>query len=240
MDILFWTKLNPNVALQGVTKRFFNRYYYRLELHVNGSSFLRRPDLTLQEQLEMRINMKSVNFGGSWRYTRFKDPSLVELDILNKIGELRPKHPALKFRIEEPNIQVYAEDETELYKFAQAICDPNYPNTHIAAISRPHSDVQLNLLKQGYTIKREESDYPYKVMVREGRYTAETKKQLLNYFTNCGDQVKVPPHLNEALTKSFDSIWGSYFYVKDKSLLTMIAMISPTFIRAVEEYYTDK
>lgn len=226
--------MNPEIVEEPVTKSFYNKYYYRLEMKIVGSGFLRYPDIPISDQVVRRQDMnRSVNFGGSWAASRIRNPQSQDLALLSRIAECRDDFGSLKFRVEEPNLQVYAATEQELYKFVQTI---KATGDYLTSISRPRNDQELELVKKGFTIKREEFEYPFKVHVREGRYHYQVRQQILNYLQNLGDEVKLPRNLIDSLSRNFDSVWNNYFYTKDKSILTMISLISPTFVRAVEEY----
>lgn len=240
MDILSWTKLNPNITVEAVKKSYFNRYCYKLDLEIHGSSFLRYPDSSIESQMEHRkmVN-RSINFAGSWRSFRTKNPDVNEIKSLEFLLSRYIREPGvLKFRIEEPTLSVYADDEMDLYTLALNLYKHTRNSRQIKKIFRPKSDDHLDLLQQGYTVKQNKFGYPYKIMLREGRYSTETKTQLHNYLKNLGDLVHLPRHLVEALEKPYDSFWGSYFYSKDTSILTMLSLIHPNFIRSVETYQT--
>jgi len=237
MDILSWTKLNPNISATTVTKRFFNRYCYKLDLEIHGSSFLRYPEVPINEQIEHRrkVNRK-INFAGSWKY-KTQSPDKEDIKALEYLMNNYIVNPGVfKFRIEEPTLSVYAEDEQELYDFASKLRQSVKNNRHIKRIHRPKSQAHLELLNQGYTVKESKKGFRYKVMLREGRYNYTVKQQLYNYLKNLGDEVWLPAHLKEALEKPYDSFWGSYFYCKDLSILTMMALVNPMFVRSVETY----
>ena len=238
MDILFWTKLNPKISSVSVNKRFFNQYCYKLELSIPGSSFLRNMEIPLLEQAEQRKNIrKHVNYAGSWRLNYLNVPSEGDLELLECVKQHKPKFDSLlKFRIEEPNIQVYAESEQDLYDFATAISTAGVTNTHLSKIHRPLSDQHLIALQQGYTVKNRATDYAFKVNVREGRYSKDRKQHILNYLISLEDQVHLPLHFIDSMEKKYDSVWNCYFYIKDRGILTMLAIIDPTFVRMVEEF----
>ena len=238
MDILSWTKLNPKIRIQSVNKRFYSQYYYKLEVHVTGSGFLRHPEHTIEEQAESRVKfneLRKVNFGGSWRYNRSNDPTIQDIELLNKVRLAQQKYPNLRIRVEEPTFQIYAETEEDLYKFA---VDISYrDNQHILSINHPLSNQHLELLKQGYTISSKPADFPIKVHVREGRYNLQTKSQILAYLQNMPEEVKLPKNFVDSFSKEYESVWNCYFYIKDRSILTMVALISPSLVRATEEYH---
>jgi hypothetical protein len=238
MDILSWTKLNPNIRIRNVNKRFYNQYYYKLEVTINGSGFLRHPELSLVSQAEHRKKhnqQRKVNFGGSWRHNWSKDTTDQDLELLSKVQTAQKNHTDLKIRIEEPTFQIYAVNEEDLYRFALEI--ENGDNHHIIAINRPQTAKHFDLLAQGYTVSRRPTDYPVKVYIREGRYPLQTKSQVLNYLTNMPDEVYLPKHFVESFSREYESVWNCYFYTKDRSILTMLGLIAPMLVRATEEYH---
>ena len=230
--------MNPNIRIHNVNKRFYNQYYYKLEVRINGSGFLRHPELSLVSQAEHRRKynqQRKINFGGTWRYNWSKDTTDQDLELLSKVQTAQKNHINLKIRIEEPTFQIYAVDEEDLYRFALEI--ENGENHHIIAINRPQTAEQFNLLAQGYTVSRKPTDYPIKVHIREGRYTLQTKSQVLNYLNNMPDEVYLPKHFVESFSKEYESVWNCYFYTKDRSILTMLGLIAPMLVRATEEYH---
>jgi hypothetical protein len=238
MDILSWTKLNPNIRIANVNRRFYNQYYYKLEVSVTGSGFLRHPDLTIEAQADKRKyynDNRTINFGGSWRYNRSADPVDQDIKILNKIKTAQQNYSNLRFRVEEPMFQVYSDNVLELHQFATEIA--HLDNQHLVAIHAPATEQRLELLKQGYTISRKPADFPIKVHVREGRYNLQTKRQVINYLNNMPDEAYLPKHFVDSFSKDYESVWNCYFYIKDRSILTMLALISPLLIRTTEEYH---
>jgi hypothetical protein len=230
--------LNPNISVETVTKRFFNKYCFKLDLEIHGSAFLRYPTVPISEQIanRSRVNRK-INFGGSWRNFLTQTPGANDVKALEYFLANQLMSPGkLKFRIEEPILSVYAEDETDLFNLATDLCDHLQNNKQIKRIHRPKTSKHLDLLQQGFTVKQNKFGYSYKIILREGRYSYAVKQQLHNYLKNLGDEVLLPEHLKEALDKTYDSFWGSYFYTKDLGVVTMISLISPTFIRSVETY----
>ena len=236
MDILSWTKLNPEIQFSNVNRRYFNKHYYKLEIGVIGANFLRYPELTIEQQIHMRGNARSISYGGSWR-RRIKMPTARDIELLEAIRKHRPDFESrLQFRVEEPHLQAYSDDETVLYDFAVAISGSD--TQHIKKIFRPKDNHCLDLLKQGYTISSVATEYPFKVSVREGRYNVQNKHQILNYLRSIPELVKLPEHFVSAMEKEYESVWNCYFYTQDKDICTMLALINPSFVRTIEEYYT--
>lgn len=239
MDILFWTKLNPNILIGEVKRSYYNQYHFKLEINMVGSSFLRDPTKDIAEQLETREKInRQVNFGGSWRASRLRVPNANEIAALEWLRDNKTAYETdIKFRIEEPYLQAYSANETKLHQFAEAMCTAVGNNNNLFKINRPASNQHLDIIKQGYTIRNRENGYPYKVYVREGRYSQATKKAIHAFLVNAKDQVQMTTHFEDALLKKYESIWNCYFYVKDKSILTMLSLIDPRFVRSIDEYH---
>jgi hypothetical protein len=234
MDTLYWTKLNPDIEVKPVTRNFYGQYFYKLEVEAVGVSVLRYPDQTIAEHVSIR-QRRSINYGGSWVNRRMKLPTIDEIAILHLIRQVQKDFETrLKFRVEEPRLSVYSYNEKDLLDFARSI--QHNSNQHLARIHRPATAQILKTIQEGFVVKNGPVEYPFRVNVREGRYAVETKKQILSYLQNLGSDVHVPGHLAGMLAKPFDTIWGGYFYIKDRGIITMLSLISPGFVRSIEEY----
>lgn len=238
MDISYWTRLNPKIRVRNVTRLFFGEYSHKLEISVVGASMLRTPEIPLADQVEhRRLTAKNINWGGSWVSNRMRDPSVADLLMLETFNAHRSSiGDTVKIRIEEPVVHLYANNESTLYDFAKLVC-AGTNKQFLSKIHRPKSKEILDLINSGYVVKQRSSRYPYKALIREGRYPTVIKTQLLNYLRilETAGEVQIPGHLIDALERSFESIWGGYFYFKDPSIPTMIGMMSAGFIRSIEE-----
>ena len=238
MDISYWTRLNPKIRVRNVTRLFFGEYSHKLEISVVGASMLRTPGIPLADQVEhRRLTAKHINWGGSWVSNRMRDPSAADLLMLETFNTHRSIiENAVRIRIEEPVVHLYADNESVLYDFAKLIC-ATANKQFLSKIHRPKSKEVLDLIKDGYVVKKRSTRYPYKALIREGRYPTVVKSQLLSYLRTLetADEVQLPGHLIDALERPFESIWGGYFYFKDPSIPTMIGMVSAGFIRSIEE-----
>jgi hypothetical protein len=203
-----------------------------------GAAFLRTPEVTISDHLAVRQkNNRRVNLGGSWYGSKLQLPTDHDIEVLFRLNHVRPDFESrVLVRIEEPTVHVYSEDEMVLHEFAQAVSLRD--NSHIKKIYRPSSADNLELLKQGFTISQRTTEYPFKVFVREGRYNALCKQQIMNYLNSIPELVKLPKHFTDSMNKQYDSVWNCYFYTKDKSICTMLSLINPNFIRTIEEYHT--
>jgi hypothetical protein len=73
-------------------------------------------------------------------------------------------------------------------------------------------------------------------LLRDGRYTAETKLQLKKYLENLGDdQIKVSKTGLDMLSRHAGFIWNLYFYTNDLSILTFLNLICPGIVANFHE-----
>jgi hypothetical protein len=231
MDTLFWTQCNPNVAINYTTKKYFGRYLYKIVVYAPAGRLIDSKD-SLDKALEHRKLMaKNINFGGYWGMHRNRDLDRADVAFLDKLRNLRhDKSLNIKMRVEEPRIQIYANDETQL----KNLVDSHFSSTeknYVESFSGPESVYSENLLNSGAIIRRTNIGYRYKVIMKDGRYSPEVKTQLLNYLVNVGtDQVKLSKTGLEMLSKSTGFIWNLYFYTNDLSVVTFVNLISPGIV----------
>ena len=176
------------------------------------------------------------NYGGSWGYgawhqQQVKDARVSQLEIVRSI-KLDYKDN-IKVRVEEPWVQFYAETEDELKVIATRFDD--VCNSRLVSISVPFNDSQAATLRAGDIIVSKDTGFEYKVHIRDGLYSPETKAQLLAYFDSLGDEVRLSKGTRKQLEGPLGYIWGLFFYVKDPKTLTFISLIHPTFIRKIHK-----
>lgn len=233
MDTSYWTKLNPNIQFKKVTRSYFGKYFYKLDVIAVGAAWLRKPEVSIDAFVDYRRMQRAKNFGGSWYRRQHADPSPHDLKVLALLKCL-VADPAVHLRVEEPCVSIYTTTAVALQEFAKLITIAN-DNGHMAVMYAPESTEVLELLQKGFVVKREAVVYPFKVHMREGRYSRETRQNILTYLENLGDDAQLPNHLVDSLKREFDSMWGGYFYIKDRNVVTMLSIIAPGFVRTIEE-----
>jgi hypothetical protein len=220
MDSSFWNKLQPGIATATTVKQFHGRYLWRLAIHAEGGRLLDSKLASLEEALEHRRAMSQ----SGWFY-RSPNLDLVDLKLLRTVQEIKiGMSGSVRTRIEEPNIQFYAQDEATLKIIALKI-DPKY----IESITYPQPEM-VPLLQSGAIVTPTPWAYSHKVIVRDGRYPVETKQQLLHYLENLGDTVKLSKTSKDMLNRSYESTWGVFFYTNDPAVVTFIQLINPALI----------
>ena len=240
MDTSYWTVLNPDIQQLETRKLMHGKYCYRLAVFAVGCAILRQTN-DLDKDIEFRNNSRSYNWAGSWRRSPITASDADKLRHLHEVmtytdtGLRLNDFPNVKVRVEEPHIQFYSTSSKELEQVAHVL---EYgDNGLFTSIMMPKDSDTLTHLLNGYTIRKRISEWPYRILLRDGRYSYETKSALRNYLKNLDSEIKVPPNLWAQLEKP-GWIWGGYVYVRDSSLATMLAMIDGRLVSKVEEYKT--
>jgi hypothetical protein len=238
MDTSYWTALNPDIKFQDTLKVTYGHCLYRLSIHAVGASALRQNQ-NLSDAITWRNNRaRDYNWGGSWRkkLVTKEDADLLAL-IKEQIdyNEMYARIPknGIKVRIEEPNIHFYSRHELPLRGIAAKLSCRD--NSHFVSLMRPASPEHEQIILDGFTIRKNKIEWPYRIIMRDGRYDESSKKQISNYLKALGDQIKVPRGLWEQLEKG-GWIWGGYIYVHDRNLSTMLSLIDSRVVSRVEEF----
>lgn len=214
-------------------------YLYRLAIQVVGCSILRNNQ-DIEDAIHWRNNKhRDYNWGGSWRKKPIGNDDSNLLKIIKDqlvYNETSPRvngHDLLKVRIEEPYIQFYSAQEQVLKDLASRLLYNN--NLHFHSIMSPESVEKEKLILEGFTLRKNKVKWPYRILMRDGKYSLESKNQIASYLKNLGSDIKVPQGLWEQLEKG-NWIWGGYIYVHDKNIATVLGMMDPRLIAKIEEF----
>jgi hypothetical protein len=234
MATSFWTKYNPNISVEHTTKKFYGRYLYRAVVYAPAGRVI-DDKKSIQSCIDYR-RMLATSMSG-WYQTRLnKDLDKVDISFLEKLRELRHnKLPGIKLRVEEPYIQIYADSLTNLENLVIDYFQ-HFPHSYVTSISTPADAKAEAILNSGAIIRKTDSGFKYKVLIRDGKYPPEIKHSILQYLYSLGtDQVTIPPGGIEMLTKTSSYIWNLYFYVNDPALVTFLNLISPGMVSNIHE-----
>ena len=214
-------------------------YLYRLAIQVVGCSILRNNQ-DIEDAIHWRNNKhRDYNWGGSWRKKPIGNDDSNLLKIIKDqlvYNETSPRvngHELLKVRIEEPYIQFYSAQEQVLKDLAGRLLYSN--NLHFHSIMSPESAEKEKLILEGFTLRKNKVKWPYRILMRDGKYSLENKNQIASYLKNLGSDIKVPQGLWSQLEKG-NWIWGGYIYVHDKNIATVLGMMDPRLIAKIEEF----
>jgi len=235
MDTLYWTGLNPKISFLETSKAMYGKYLYRLTVIVDGACILRDPTADIVKEVSNRnLAARSMNYGGSWRTV--KRVSVDAIPLLEKIRTARENHSDIKCRIEQDIVHFYASDENELIKLSKDILYQD--NDHFQFMMKPRNKTVADAMLDGKVLRKTKPEYSHRMVMRDGRYSEETKQNLLSWIDSMGDMVKIPRSLRDNLEKlKHGYIWGGYIYANDPRLYVMVNMIDPKLVTRIEEFY---
>jgi hypothetical protein len=194
-------------------------------------------DYSILELINFRIATdRHLNYGGSWRavgsWRSHKEMlSMYDLEQLEKFRFIRNNYKDIKFRVEEPNITLYAEDEQELYNIVSK--DLSSWVDRIVMVTRPANEQAREFLENDNILIKVDRGYNYKVVLKEGNIS--NKVALYNYLYSLGDNIKVSKTVWASLASTRPWVWGAWFYVNDPDLVTMLNIIEPGVVANIHK-----
>lgn len=226
MDLSYWNKLNPDIQFQDTVKLYFNRYLYRLVIHADGGRLVNSSDNSLELALVTRMSMEKMYNRSGWWGVRANQITKVNLKLLESIRLIKNKISDIKIRVEEPSIQFYANSEDVLKQIVKLL----HSTDCITHINSPAANTE-QLLFSNAILKKSSTDYNFKVILKDGKYSTDIKQQILNYLENLGDVVKLSKSNKNMLAGiNHPHIWGVWFYTNDVDIVTFIRLIAPESI----------
>lgn len=229
MDILFWTQCNPKIAVDHTLKKYFSRYLYKIVVYAPAGRLI-DDKISIASALAHRQEViKNVSNTGWWGHRFSKDISNADVEFLEILRDIRRNSPSIKLRVEEPRMQIYAGTEVELKDLV--VNQLAGFHHYIESVSGPADAAAEAALNSGAIIRKVNSGYTHKVILRDGRYTPEIKISMLHYLTNLrGDTVHLPDSLTAMLTGKSGYIWNGYFYTNDSSVTVFLNLIHPNLV----------
>lgn len=234
MDTLFWIRYNPKIKISPTVKKFFNKYLYKIELYAPGGRVIYN-EYPIADALENRRQQQRVINVGYWGYKN-KDISNADVTLLSSLREIRNTVDTVKIRVEEPNVQIYAETNQELQNIVKKYKDIK-PES-VVEVFGPESTSAEQALNNNAILRKKEFEYRYKIILKDGTYGQDVKLNVHNYLKNLGADIKLPKASARMLTNGHGFMWGVYFYVNDINLISFIQLISPGMISNYHELIT--
>ena len=249
MAILSWTNLNPNIEYCNTTKKFFGKFLYKVVVYLPGGNLIRNTKFAdMQFLLDERLSWhgRYYNYGGSWTgYSRNGLPPYIakrrkslesarteQLEYWRDV--VKENNVNFKFRVEEPDIAIYANDEAELYHLIEN--DPR-PNA-VRQVFKPKNDNALEALDRGEIILKKETDYKYRVCFREGKFETYVIEAIYQLLTSQGDDIKMTKSCRKNLEDKRYWFTSTYFYTKSPDIVTMINLVSPDIVSGIFKVVT--
>jgi hypothetical protein len=235
MDTLFWKKQHNNIEFQHPTKQYFRKYLYKLEVFAPGckSIHAERHDILSSIEIRKQLN-RGYNYGGSWHNDRmYKWLESADIEFLELIKQLKSKHTNLKFRTEEPKIQIYGSSEHEIKQFVSDI--PTQFKHYISKFSAPENTKHEQLLSNNKILVKSKPKFQYKVFLREKSFNELSRQKVNDYLESLEDLVYVTERTKYHLTRQPNWMWSCLFYTNDPGVVEFVRLIEPDIVREVCE-----
>jgi hypothetical protein len=239
--------IGPNF-IKDTPKAFYGKYLYKAELRINGVSMLRyaheqtsisdfcntvqkRKNL-IKEYAKQRMaygadKSNYETYFSSWERPIYNSDPI----MLYKIYQIISKLPgSYRYRLESNHVSLFFNTDTEMFNTLNSIHKIEKGN--IRNIWQPVNDESIEQLSEG-VIFMKNPKFKFRVMIKEDRYDAETKKQILAYVDNQEKQILIPKGMRRILEHPSRFYMRGYFYTNDESLLMFLKMIEPNFVRKV-------
>jgi len=234
MDLLYWKRRASQTEVLPVTKQFFKKYLYKMTIYAPGCRSIMYNDVESHLHWRRDNNITRFNSGGSWlnqRMLRYLQQADVKhLKTLQDI-KLGSTVYDIKVRVEEPNVDIYAHSEDRLKLIAEMLENPAW----VKSVYGPEDTQAEALLADNKILRKRKPKWQYKVDLSERNFSSNTRQAIWNYLDNLGNEVSVPKHTYEQLTKNHDWMWGGYFRTNDLGIVHMIRLIDPNIVREVSE-----
>ncbi len=233
LDMSYWTKANPCIAVEHTQKKFFGRYLYRLILNVRGIDLIKDTGSFESSLLARQLVANRFGYIGHWNYKYFYKVKLEDLDLtaLEILRNFKNQCPAgVRLRVEEPRMIIYAGSE-EILKDILGDQLQSVSKVHLHSITGPKNAETAELLNSGAILRKTDIGYRYKILFRDGRYGQEIKQQILGYLINfLPNSVEILPSTYQMLSGNSQYLRSGYFYSDSSEITQMISLICPGII----------
>lgn len=238
--MLSWTRLNQTVRIVPVNKMFYGQYLNKIVVYCPAArTILADNETELAAILQRRISDRLLyNWGGSWSNNYQseilqKHSNFEQLKYFHNLKKNR-KSKNISFRLEEPYISIYGNEEQVLYNVIENSSMPD----RLTEVHRPESLKAQHLLLKGEVISRVISanflNYNYKIYLRSYRFENEQHKKLLeDKFNDLQQNVRVPNKIRNFLQSDKLFFSGGYFYCTDELTITFIKLAVPELISSI-------
>jgi len=205
-----------------------------MTIYAPGCRSITYPNVESHLRWRTYNNSTHYSYGGSWYNTKMarylQEANIKHLKTLQDI-RLGSTVYSIKVRVEEPRVDIYAHSEDKLKLIAEMLDNPAW----VISVYGPQTSEQKILLVDNKVLRKRKPKWQYKVNLSERNFSGITRQTVWNYLNNLGDEVSVPKHTYEQLTKNHDWMWGGYFRTNDLGVVHMIRLIDPNIVREVSE-----
>jgi hypothetical protein len=238
MDTSAWIQYNPKITVDHTLKKYYGKYLYKLVVYAPAGRLINsKPKESVEQALARRREIFSnISHGSWWGIRQNQDLANANVELLEILRGIRLQRlPSVKLRVEEPRVQIYAETQQQLLDLVNTHFGSQF-YSHIESVAGPADSRAEAILNSGAIIRKTEAGYRYKVILRDGRYGADAKQNILQYLLNLGeDQAHLPKSAHDMLSKSTSYAWNLYFFANDPQVTSFLSLIQPGLVSNIHE-----
>ena len=250
MDSLYWTSLNPKVKLKPTNKLFWNKYAFKVKLYAPCGNYLsswlshRYRDINAIQYINRRIHAEEKS--SDYFLSQHIKNRILDRQERISIHKARPTvleilkkaklESDIQFRVEEPYISLYHEDEAVLQEVIQKL-PKSCLQECLLEVSGILDSSHAEKLKPN-VILNSKVEYKYKVFINLTANIRAHGPQILQYLETLGKE-------NVHYTNSFKHelavrghAWHTvaYFYCNDVGIIDFINLICPNACSTKQVY----
>lgn len=157
----------------------------------------------------------------------------IDQDYFERLLSIVRNIPNIRFSTSGWSITLFFKTEAGIEDAIALLKESDYKK--IDAIFYPDTGT-LDLLQEGKIISNTQPEFKYRISIRSGRYSLETRRAISEVFANHADDVKIPKRLANFLVKEGTFFcYNCYFYCNSTDILFLINLIDPKFVGTTNE-----
>jgi len=228
-------------------KLFFGEFKYRVYCRVFCGRVILEQGETIKESLtrKRKYAQDELKNRGMWSLynRRWGEDAMLRIDaanpiLLDKIKDFVEANKAHgRLRVEEPTLAYYTSSDKVLAEFVKMFesCIDKDDKNCIINLQKPIAGT-LDRLNEGITFIKNDKGFKFKAFMRNGKYSQESREQLLGYMHALSDEFSIGPKLTKKMQRPGDIyLWGGYFYYKKEESVSFLKLIDPGFIARIEK-----
>lgn len=226
MDTSKWTNLNPCIQFKRTQKKYYNRFSIKLIYTIKGASriaYARNHD-DVEYRYRLKFVDRQIKTTEQFKYLCY----LKDLfDVINKVKQVA------RVRIESDTVAIFGTEDV-LENLTNGLLSTY--NHLLKTVYLVSSEQEQKLIDQGYILLRRPTDYQYRVNIRSGYFSSDSGlKSFLEYANNLPEDIQMTDYLKYRIRSGHKYFSGSYFYIKDLKVLSMIMLIEPTLVKSYQK-----
>lgn len=240
-----------NIKTEATKKTYFKEYVFKVVMNAPFGRILHdcKKKGTVKHAIDTGIKgyetllaqiMNQTLISNSqfrWRVTHYEDQikRLKDLDqpYFDRLLKVVNDIPSLRYSTTGYSVTFFFKTESDLEDAIKILDEADY--NKIVTIFYPDTET-IPLLQEGKILTNIDPKFKYKISVRSGRYSAETRSAISEVLSNHASIVKIPKRLENFLAKQGTFFcYNCYFYTNSTDILFLLSLIDPKFVGTTNE-----